>query len=201
MNPIGPKQCHSRNCYKETEAGEPVSSSSAGLSIHCVRPSYRKTMLANIFEDLKGRKRVGRKRWQSILGQLRFVSIAIPGSAGLFSALQLALNEAQQNRVKVTKHLRRHIHDFAKLAADLCSRPTHLAEIVAEAPSSIGATDAARAGMGGVFFDHEGTPFVWRHPFDDDIQDDLITFENPDGTITNSDLEQAGCRADAAGSN
>ena len=30
-------------------------------------PAYRKTMLANIFEDLKGRKRVGRKRWQSAL--------------------------------------------------------------------------------------------------------------------------------------
>ena len=71
-------------------------------------PAYRKTMLANIFEDLKGRKRVGQKRWQSILGQLRFVSVAIPGSAGLFSALQLALNKAEQNRVKITKHLRRH---------------------------------------------------------------------------------------------
>ena len=68
-------------------------------------------MLANLFEDLKGRKRVGRKRWQSILGQLRFVSVAIPGSAGLFSALQLALNNAEQNRVKITKHLRRHIHN------------------------------------------------------------------------------------------
>ena len=102
-----------------------------------------------------------------------------------------ALNDAKQNRVKITKHLRRHIHDFAKLAADLCSRPTHLAEIVAEAPSSIGATDAARAGMGGIFFDHEGRPFVWRHPFNEDLQKDLITFENPDGTITNSDFEQA----------
>ena len=38
---------------------------------------------------------------------------------------------------------------------------------------------------------NEGKPFVWRHPFDADIQDDLITFEKLDGTITNSDLEQA----------
>ena len=153
-------------------------------------PAYRKAMLADIFEDLKGRKRVGRKAWQSILGKLRFVSIAIPGSAGLFSALQLALNEATQNRIKITKHLRRHIHDFALLAADLCSRPTHLAEIVPEAPTSIGATDAAKAGMGGVFFDHEGKPFVWREEFPPEIQQELITFET-DGTITNSDLEQA----------
>ena len=45
--------------------------------------------------------------------------------------------------------------------------------------------------MGGVFFDHEGRPFVWRHPFADDVKDDLITFKNPDGTITNSDFKQA----------
>ena len=86
---------------------------------------------------------------------------------------------------------RRHIRDFALLAADLCSRPTHLAEIVAEAPSSIGATDAALAGMGGVFFDHDEQPLVWRHPWDQGLQQELITFENPSGSITNSDFEQA----------
>ena len=49
-------------------------------------PAYCKETLANILEDLKGRKRVKRQAWQSILGKLRFISIAIPGSAGLFSA-------------------------------------------------------------------------------------------------------------------
>ena len=66
-----------------------------------------------------------------------------------------------------------------------------MAEIVPEAPTSIGATDAARAGMGGAFFDHDGEPYVWREPWDPSIQQDLITFEHLEGTITNSDLEQA----------
>jgi hypothetical protein len=84
------------------------------------------------------------------------------------------------------------IDAFASLAASLCHRPTHLAEIVPQEPSFLGATDAAKAGMGGIFYDHQGTPYVWRQPFPEDIQQDLVSFNNPKGTITNSDLEQAG---------
>ena len=55
-------------------------------------PPHRKAQLAHIFEDVCQRKRISMKVYRSYLGQLRFVSTAIPGSAGLFSALQLALN-------------------------------------------------------------------------------------------------------------
>ena len=54
-------------------------------------PAHRKAELAEIFEGLKGLKRMGHKRWKRTLGKLRFVSTATPGFAGLFSALQLAL--------------------------------------------------------------------------------------------------------------
>jgi hypothetical protein len=54
-------------------------------------PPHQKLLLANIFQDLQGRKRISRKTWEPYLGQLRFVLIDIPGLAGLFSALQLAL--------------------------------------------------------------------------------------------------------------
>ena len=33
---------------------------------------------------------------------------------------------------------------------------------------------------------------VWRAPFLLEVQERLVTVENPDGDITNSDLEQAG---------
>ena len=46
--------------------------------------------------------------------------------------------------------------------------------------------------MGGVFFDVDGTPCVWRTPFPPEVQQRLVTVENPEGDITNSDLEQAG---------
>jgi hypothetical protein len=50
-------------------------------------PPHPKLLLANIFQDPQGQKCISRKTWERYLGQLQFVSVAIPGSAGLFSAL------------------------------------------------------------------------------------------------------------------
>ena len=155
-------------------------------------PPHRKQLLADIFTHLASVRRVSHKKWQQYLGQLRFVSVAIPGSAGLFSALQLALNKAKGNRVRITASLRSHINAFASLAASLARRPTHLAEIVPQDPSLLGATDAAKAGMGGVYFDATEQGYVWREPYPEDIQSCLVSWKNPHGTITNSDLKHAG---------
>ena len=46
--------------------------------------------------------------------------------------------------------------------------------------------------MGGVFFDEDSAPCVWHAPFPLEVQELLVTVENPEGDITNSDLEQAG---------
>ena len=161
-------------------------------------PPHRKQALNDIFSTLASKKRVSRKLWERILGKLRFVSVAIPGSASLFCAMQLALNKSEDSRVRITRSLRDHIDAFAALAADLSSRPTHLAEIVPQEPTLLGTTDAAKAGMGGIFYDSTGKPFVWRFPFPDDIQRDLVSYDNPNGSITNSDLEQAGILAQTA---
>ena len=158
-------------------------------------PAHRKVALAEIFEELAATKRVSHKRYQSILGKLRFVSSAIPGSAGLFSALQLALTRKADNRVRITSALRRHIDAFASLAADLCKRPTYLAEVVPQDPSYLGTTDAAKMGMGGVFYDSTGQGYLWREPFLEDIQRRLVSGKNRNGDITNSDLEHAGILA------
>ena len=89
------------------------------------------------------------KKWRSILGKLRFVSVAIPGSAGLFSALQWAQNQAGNNRIRVNAFVRSSLDAFGRLAASLCARPTHLAELVPQQPSLLGeALTLAKAGMG-----------------------------------------------------
>jgi hypothetical protein len=93
-------------------------------------PPHRKLELAQIFTDLANTNRVTHKKFQSILGKLHFVSAAIKGSAGLFSALQLTLNQAKNNCIGITAVLHGHLNAFASLAASLCHRPTHLAEIV-----------------------------------------------------------------------
>ena len=154
-------------------------------------PPYRKIELAALFSDLHGRQRISRKAYEKALGKLRFLSVAIPGCAGLFGAIQAALNKSSSGRVRITVSLRAHLDAFASLAASLGSRPTYLAEIVPQEPSYLGATDAAKAGMGGVYFDALGHAFLWREPFPDDIQANLVAADNPSGTITNSDLEQA----------
>jgi hypothetical protein len=98
-------------------------------------PPHRKETLAAIFEELASLKRVNSKKWASYLGKLRFVSVAIPGSAGLFSALQWAQNKAQGNRIRVNRFVRDSLNAFCRLATSLCHRPTRLAEIVPQAPT------------------------------------------------------------------
>ncbi len=158
-------------------------------------PPHRKLTLATIFSDLQHRTRISRKTYEKYLGQLRFVSVAIPGSASLFCVLQNALNTSTAGRVRLNRCLQSHISTFASLAANVQHRPTHLAEIIPQEPSYLGATDAAKAGMGGVFYDSSGQGYIWRFPFPLEVQRQLVSVENPAGRITNSDLEQCGILA------
>ncbi len=48
---------------------------------------------------------------------------------------------------------------------------------------------------GGVYFDPSEQGYVWRHPFPDDVQNDLVSTDNPKGSTTNSDLEHTGLLA------
>ena len=91
--------------------------------------------------------------------------------------------------------------DFRWLARDLTSRPTWIAELIPDAkPRTEGACDAAGDGIGGVHFiplssdvgDTNVEPILWRHPFPQWVQNRLSSFRNPNGNITNSDLELAG---------
>ena len=86
---------------------------------------------------------------------------------------------------------------------DISKRPTRIAEIVPLLPSALGFHDASGAGAGGVWFPshtigsrmkNKNTlhPLLWRYKWPQDIVDNLVTEDNPSGTITNSDLELAG---------
>jgi hypothetical protein len=87
--------------------------------------------------------------------------------------------------------------DFRRLAQDLATRPTRLAELVpTDTPSTSGAHDTAAAGMGDMHFFplEDGTikPLLWRAPFPSEIAKRLVSSDNPAGTITNSELEVTG---------
>ena len=86
------------------------------------------------------------------------------------------------------------ISDIRTLLRESVANPTHCRELTTGWPDYIGCTDASRFGFGGIIIG-EGLPCiptVVQYEWPRDIQDSLLTKENPKGKITNSDLEMAG---------
>jgi hypothetical protein len=154
-------------------------------------PAHQYTRLCTIFDELRGAKRVAIRKWHKVLGELRSMVVAIPGGRGLFSTLQTGFSHSDRHRVRIDADMRAQLDDFEALARDLHHRPTRLAEIVPDEPAGVGSCDAAGKGMGGVWFVDSGCPVLWRAPFSAHIQNRLVSFSNPHGDITNSDLELA----------
>ena len=71
--------------------------------------------------------------------------------------------------------------------------PTSVLQLVVSAPIYISYTDACRLGAGGVWC--SGTkclkPFLWQVEWLQDIRDNLVTAEKPNGIITTNGLELA----------
>ena len=117
---------------------------------------------------------------------------AIPGGSGLFSILQAAITSIAGAHVRIDRHIWAQLDDFESLVHSLATRPTHLAELIPTVSSALGSCNAAKPGMGGIWFQPVALPLLWRAPFPTHIQKDLISDTNPHGTITNSELELAG---------
>jgi hypothetical protein len=181
-------------------------------------PAHRAERLQEILDSIPhNQKRTSVKKWHKVLGELRSMSLAIPGSRGLFSLLQEALRHQANKRIRLTRGVHDCLDDFRWLLKNLSSRPTRLFELVPQSePELLGAGDACGKGMGGVWFPISknidfrervsdggephgadstpllaGAPLVWRAEFPVAVMSKLVTTENPHGTITNSDLELA----------
>ena len=159
-------------------------------------PPHRILRLLEIFDYLRDRDRVGDTIWWKFLGKLRNMSVGIPGSKGLFSMLQEGLKHSDAGRLRITPAMRDQIDDFEYLAKDLAARPTSIAELVPDHPVAVGPHDASGKGMGGVWLPsvtHSNLePTLWRAKFPESIRKELVSFDNPEGTINNSQLELAG---------
>lgn len=160
-------------------------------------PERRLQRLRDILVDLpRTKRRIALKKWQQIVGELRSMSLAVPGLRGLFSLLQDALTNHRHKRVRLSPATHDFLDDIRWLTTDLEARPTRLREVVPDDISVLGATDAAATGMGGVFFvpqqDGSLLPCLWRQQFPKFIEQAVVSWNNPAGTLTNSDLELAG---------
>jgi hypothetical protein len=157
-------------------------------------PAHRIDRLQEILDSiLPSQKCVSVQKWHKVLGELRSMSLALPGTRGLFSVLQEALRHKSHDGKRL--RLRRPVHDFLDdfrwLAKEVGSRPTIIDELVAQPPSTFGATDASGLGMGGIFFLPGGRPYLWRKAFPHKVALQLVTADNPTGSVSISDLELA----------
>lgn len=159
-------------------------------------PAHRYDRLRELFDGLRGKTRVAVREWHRVLGELRSMVRGIPGGQGLFSTLQHGLRHAEKNRLRIDSGMRDQLTDFETIAEALHHRPTRFAELVPDTPRASGASDAAKPGMGGVWFTSTG-PILWRTPFPPFIQRRLVSDANPTGDLTNSDLEHVGVVAHA----
>ncbi|KAL7526950.1 hypothetical protein ACHAXR_005745 [Thalassiosira sp. AJA248-18] len=167
-------------------------------------PPHRIDRLWELLNSIPAnQKRTSVKKWHKILGELRSMSIAIPGSRNMFGRLQKALSDGQQSkRITLKKGVHQALDDFRWLAKDLATRPTRIGELIPLSPVADGHHDASGAGAGGVWYPgdnirpREGTnpaqPVLWRLEWPQWVRDALVSSDNPLGTITNSDLELAG---------
>jgi hypothetical protein len=161
-------------------------------------PPHRKARVRKLLAEYWTKRRISVKSMHKLLGELRSMALGIPGSAGLFSLLQQALTAAlcSKNRVKLNSMTRSHIRDLLLLAQDVEARPTRIAELFPKSPAHVyGLCDASKLGFGGVYFASKSVgspPIIWREPVPQDLQDRLVSDDNPSGDITNSDLELAG---------
>ena len=85
------------------------------------------------------------------------------------------------------------LHNWKQLIREASEEPTHVNKLVPGDPDYKGTLDASGEGAGGIWVSgaKQMAPIVWRVPWPPEIRTWLVTFENPTGDITNSDLEMA----------
>ena len=57
-------------------------------------PPHREERLVQLVSTFLDRKRTSIKKWRQLIGELRSMTVALPGSEGLFSNMQTALTKA-----------------------------------------------------------------------------------------------------------
>jgi hypothetical protein len=99
--------------------------------------------------------------------------------------------------IKYNAPVRDALTDFRTLIKILAQRPTNCKELVVNMPGYVGFCDTSKLGAGGVWLSGSLhlSPIVWRLEWPPDIQKNVVSFANSNGTITNSDLEMAGMLA------
>ena len=138
--------------------------------------------------------------WHKVLGELRSMPLALPGSQNLFNQLQKALSAKIGTCISLKKGAHQTLKGFQWILDDIATRPTRIVVLIPLLCTAEGHHDASRIGAGGVWFPspnlnpHNGfdsRPFIWRLEWPQFITEQLVSSTNPNGTISNSNLKLA----------
>ena len=127
--------------------------------------------------------------------KIQNATIGVPAARGLFTEVNKVLRkEPRQVYIKRNTPLLEAVRVFRALLQEAHKSPTKCRQLVVGHPDYVGIMDAAKEGTGGVIIgETEGcVPTVFRFEWPREVQDAMLTDDNPDGSITNSDLEMAG---------
>jgi len=167
----------------------------------CMRlPAEKVTKIRKSLLQTARAKVVRLGQLEKLNGRLMHATIGIPNGRGLLSPIIATMATKGQNRsykektIRLNKETKQALRDWVILLNLANKQPTLCADLV-PAPADFGGyCNASQNGAGGVWFGLEKhlPPIVWRVAFPQDIQDQLVSQENPRGTISNSDLEMVG---------
>jgi hypothetical protein len=143
----------------------------------------------------RARRGIPFAEFESVTAKLRHAFTALWEGRGLLSPCNWII----QRRPKVV-YLHRDgalleaIRDIRTILRTSATRPTQCKDSVAAWPDYIGIVDASSHGVGGVILSELSgvPPTVFRLQWPSDISNALVSFDNPKGLLTNSDLEMAG---------
>jgi hypothetical protein len=90
------------------------------------------------------RTRVSVKTWHNVLGELRSITLGLPGAQGLFSTLLEHLcHLSTKSRLRLITSDHNFLDGFRCLVATLAEHPAKITELLPQAPLTIGASDAS----------------------------------------------------------
>ena len=164
-----------------------------GIHRHVSLPDKKVAKLLSLLHALLPAKGAKTKEMETLRGKLQHATMGYPAAKPLMGPFNKTIRH-HKRWTTITPEIRRAAKEFRYILRYAAKHPTLARHIIPTMPAYCGPHDASGLGAGGVWFG--GTkalhPTVWRVEWPDTIRANLVSFKNPKGNITNSDLELAG---------
>jgi len=137
---------------------------------------------------------------EKLNGKLMHATIGIPNGQGLLSPVIATIATKGQNRfykdktIRLNNDTKQVLKDWAVLLEVANKQPTPCTDLVPAPVDYGGYCDALHIGAGSVWFGLKRhlPPVVWQVSFPLEMQNQMVTHDNPMGTISNSEFEMVG---------